>query len=1374
MSPTIPALSRHPLMRHPRDGSRRKHSANDGSTESLARMVCALLVLLGVLLPSVGHAGAEYWTPLGPTEANIWHLGVAPGDPQLLLAGGDVLHRSTNGGQSWTEVSGPTSPQVMVFGSSASVAWTGCWGGGAYLSTDRGATWQARNNGLTNSVVRSIAVSPLDDEIVFATTEDGVFRTTNAGLLWSRIVGPVYASGLAIAPSAPQTILVGTSEGLQLSTDDGETWAARTIPSIPPGPSPQWIAFDSFDPDVMYVMYQGYGGGFVTVDQGLHWSSMTPGCEGFAIDADRNRPGFVYGVGGWDPPRRSGSYGLSSWRPMRAGWYDWFATGVMVDPNNSGRVYACSPQAGVCVWDADLNPPGSATDLTALPESGGVRLDWTIPTDPDVAGYRVFRSASSGDYGYEPLATLEGGQTGSYLDLTAPGGETLYYVVVSFDASENPGPASNEAGATPAGFVDLDPTYIERTPHDCLRYVVDYTGYEEGGIPHVRPGTENDKRWPDPGETVTFVAHVRNRGNGPAAPFTCSWSLNGTPAGDVRVAGLGPFAETTVELSYQWPSGFDQDHSDLTVSVEIDSADEVAEEYETNNTLTDFIQALAFHIYTDQETYDALTARANLVGTHSFEDWFQTQIAEMNAIMARSVYPGLPSGSLERVRIDRLEVGVPPGEPDLSADGAWNLTGGSGYADAFAMSVDYGLVHELMHQIGIIDLYNINMEVQQNEVRTPDGLTTGFTFDQPRCGIMGGGDIEPNPGPGHLYLSRWDVFALNSNCGYRRGYYGEFLYDVPAQVVLQVLDANGLPAANVSIRIFQRQNGTIQNAPVITGSTNAAGRMVLPNRPVAEEVTTATGHMLKPNPFGTINVVGANANWIIEASRANGEFDHAQFILPNLNLAYWDGDTQSWTLTVHSRLSSVSLPRVTSLAAAVEGDQVHLSWPSVPGASSYTVYRASRYVNRPDDPDHEFENWRYRPLITLTDRNYTDATLDEASRYAVCANSGTGAGPLSNRVFAPRLLEPRGVAVHPDGRRTVLDPQNGYALIRQDGSGTFLENFGSVHNHMEWSYYMANDVPRGRLAISHPGDFYTSRQSVKVIDLDGAIVLEIGDTGSDPGQMIAPAGVAVDGQGRIYVADAGNHRVQVFGAGGEFIAAFGSEGNGAGGFQEMRGMEVDSNGRVFVCDPGNGRVAVLTFDGAQFHWQTAIQDVASPNGVAEGPTGKIYVSDAATASVREYSADLVYRRSLTQPDSPFTGPLSNPTGMAFDSHGALIVSDTGGRRVVSITVTDPADVGSLPTDAPRLSLRPCRPNPFRQAASIRFDLPRAARVRLEVFDVTGRLVRSLIDGENTDGGSHEVGWDGLNSSGRPVAAGVYQLRLTSERETRTESIIRIQ
>ncbi len=77
-----------------------------------------------------------------------------------------------------------------------------------------------------------------------------------------------------------------------------------------------------------------------------------------------------------------------------------------------------------------------------------------------------------------------------------------------------------------------------------------------------------------------------------------------------------------------------------------------------------------------------------------------------------------------------------------------------------------------------------------------------------------------------------------------------------------------------------------------------------------------------------------------------------------------------------------------------------------------------------------------------------------------------------------------------------------------------------------------------------------------------------------------------------------------------------------------------------------------------------------------------------------------------------------------------------------------------------LSLRPGVPNPFRDETSIGFQIPSQDQVRLQVFDVQGRRVRTLIDGE-LEAGSHTVQWDGRDERGRTAAAGLYFYRLQS-------------
>ncbi|HOT95684.1 MAG TPA: S8 family serine peptidase [bacterium] len=70
------------------------------------------------------------------------------------------------------------------------------------------------------------------------------------------------------------------------------------------------------------------------------------------------------------------------------------------------------------------------------------------------------------------------------------------------------------------------------------------------------------------------------------------------------------------------------------------------------------------------------------------------------------------------------------------------------------------------------------------------------------------------------------------------------------------------------------------------------------------------------------------------------------------------------------------------------------------------------------------------------------------------------------------------------------------------------------------------------------------------------------------------------------------------------------------------------------------------------------------------------------------------------------------------------------------------------------------PNPFNAGTTIRYALPAAAPVRLELFDCSGRLVRLLVDATQT-AGSHEIQWDGRDQEGRLAASGTYFYRLRS-------------
>jgi hypothetical protein len=95
--------------------------------------------------------------------------------------------------------------------------------------------------------------------------------------------------------------------------------------------------------------------------------------------------------------------------------------------------------------------------------------------------------------------------------------------------------------------------------------------------------------------------------------------------------------------------------------------------------------------------------------------------------------------------------------------------------------------------------------------------------------------------------------------------------------------------------------------------------------------------------------------------------------------------------------------------------------------------------------------------------------------------------------------------------------------------------------------------------------------------------------------------------------------------------------------------------------------------------------------------------------------------------------------------------------------------GLIPDDLPDISYLPRVgknllgqnfPNPFNPTATIRFEIARPEHVRLKVFDVSGRLVRTLVD-EPRQPNAYVVVWDGTDDRGGPVASGVYFYRMTA-------------
>ena len=113
------------------------------------------------------------------------------------------------------------------------------------------------------------------------------------------------------------------------------------------------------------------------------------------------------------------------------------------------------------------------------------------------------------------------------------------------------------------------------------------------------------------------------------------------------------------------------------------------------------------------------------------------------------------------------------------------------------------------------------------------------------------------------------------------------------------------------------------------------------------------------------------------------------------------------------------------------------------------------------------------------------------------------------------------------------------------------------------------------IAFSPSGDFYVAdgygNSSVHRFSNEGKYISSFGSPGSGPGQFKVPHSVRVSQDGRVYVCDRENDRVQVFNEEGEFITQWTD-------FKAPMGIHIDSNQIVYVTDQ-NPRFSIYTLDG---------------------------------------------------------------------------------------------------------------------------------------------------------------------------------------------------
>ena len=189
----------------------------------------------------------------------------------------------------------------------------------------------------------------------------------------------------------------------------------------------------------------------------------------------------------------------------------------------------------------------------------------------------------------------------------------------------------------------------------------------------------------------------------------------------------------------------------------------------------------------------------------------------------------------------------------------------------------------------------------------------------------------------------------------------------------------------------------------------------------------------------------------------------------------------------------------------------------------------------------------------------------------------------------------------------------------------------------------------------------------------GTIVAGTGTAGAGSTQLQNPFGVFVDGQGNLFVSDAGNNRIQKFPpnstslTSGTTVAGTGTSGSGSTQLSAPTGLFIDGRGNIFVADNGNHRIQ---------KWMPALvlQTAASPDPVAAGSTVALSVT-ATGGGTLPLSYTWTAPAGITLPPSTNTSALSGTVSCSLSGIQTLTVTVAGANdlpistSLVSFSVT---------------------------------------------------------------------------------------------------------
>lgn len=241
----------------------------------------------------------DYWVGCGLAGMKINSIAVnlngimyAGGEP-MTIANNKHLFFSYDSGINWTPLDHPYIRINKILVTSQNIIFTATAGGGVYISTNNGLTWEQKNSGLMSSDIKSIAINS-NCEIFAGTDYYGIYKSTNNGNTWQQI-GLPDCSVNDIEINSVGEIYVSTYKHYQTfeiyrSTDNGITWAqfVSGIPNVPVS------SLTKNDNDDIFAGTESNGVYILKKDSSV-WSPANSGLTNLTIsDLLVDLDGFVY------------------------------------------------------------------------------------------------------------------------------------------------------------------------------------------------------------------------------------------------------------------------------------------------------------------------------------------------------------------------------------------------------------------------------------------------------------------------------------------------------------------------------------------------------------------------------------------------------------------------------------------------------------------------------------------------------------------------------------------------------------------------------------------------------------------------------------------------------------------------------------------------------------------------------------------------------------------------------------------------------------------------------------------------------------------------------------------------------------------------